>query len=69
MIRATEAEKAMATFIDMITPSVISFSTPHQAFFYATHSGAELDLLVMRRGKRYGFEFKHGDSVQPGFKH
>src|SRR2546422_21426 len=32
------------------------------SFFYATHSGAELDLLIMRRGKRYGFEFKHGDS-------
>ena len=27
-------------------------------FFWATHSGAELDLLVVRGRKRWGFEFK-----------
>ncbi len=32
------------------------------AYFYATHGGAELDLLVMRGGKRFGFEFKHDDA-------
>ena len=32
------------------------------AYFWATHAGAELDLLVMLRGKRYGFEFKHADA-------
>jgi predicted AAA+ superfamily ATPase len=32
------------------------------AYFYRTHAGAELDLLVMRNGKRYGFEMKFGDS-------
>lgn len=34
----------------------------HDAYFYRTHAGAELDLLVQRRGKRYGFEFKHADA-------
>jgi predicted AAA+ superfamily ATPase len=34
----------------------------HDAFFYRTHAGAELDLFFTRRGRRYGFEFKHGDS-------
>ena len=29
-----------------------------QCYFWATHTGAELDLLVVRRGRRYGFEFK-----------
>lgn len=29
-----------------------------QAFFWATHSGAELDLFVTYRGRRMGFEFK-----------
>lgn len=29
------------------------------AYFYKTHSGAELDLLLIRRGKRYGFECKY----------
>ena len=31
-----------------------------EAFFWGTHSGAELDLLLLRRGRRYGVEFKYG---------
>jgi predicted AAA+ superfamily ATPase len=31
---------------------------PDQCFFWATHSGAELDLLVVRGRHRRGFEFK-----------
>ncbi|PIQ43852.1 MAG: hypothetical protein COV52_01210 [Gammaproteobacteria bacterium CG11_big_fil_rev_8_21_14_0_20_46_22] len=27
-------------------------------YFWATHADAELDLLIMKDGKRYGFEFK-----------
>ncbi len=33
-----------------------------EAFFYRTHAGAELDLLIVRGTKRYGFEFKFGDA-------
>jgi len=33
-----------------------------EAFCWATHAGAELDLLVFRGGKRIGFEFKFGDA-------
>ena len=29
-----------------------------EAYFYATQRGAELDLLLLRRGRRWGFEFK-----------
>jgi uncharacterized protein len=29
------------------------------AYFWGTHGGAELDLMVMWRGGRYGFEFKY----------
>ena len=32
------------------------------AYFWATHGGAELDLLVMRGGRRYGFECKLSDA-------
>jgi hypothetical protein len=32
------------------------------AYFWATHAGAELDLLVHARGRRYGFELKYGDA-------
>jgi len=33
-----------------------------EAFFWGTHSGAELDLLLMLGGKRYGVEFKCADA-------
>jgi len=36
------------------------------AYFWATHSGAELDLMVTIAGKRHGFEFKYTDA--PGRK-
>jgi hypothetical protein len=31
---------------------------PEECFFWATHAGAELDLLVVRGQQRWGFEFK-----------
>ena len=31
-------------------------------YFWATHAGAELDLLITVAGKRYGFEFKYADA-------
>lgn len=35
---------------------------PDEAYFWATQQGAELDLLLFRNGKRYGFEIKHQDA-------
>ena len=32
------------------------------SYFWATHGGAELDLMVVRGGRRYGFEFKYSDA-------
>jgi len=32
------------------------------AYFWATHAGAELDLLVFMSGRRYGVEFKWQDA-------
>ena len=34
----------------------------HEAYFYATQRGAELDLMLLRRGRRWGFEFKCTDA-------
>ena len=31
---------------------------PHECYFWATHTGAELDLLIVRGRKRWGFEVK-----------
>ena len=33
-----------------------------EAYFYATLRGAELDLMLLRRGRRWGFEFKCTDA-------
>ena len=43
---------------------------PEECFFWGTQSGAELDLLLHRAGKRIGFEFKYTDApkVTPSMK-
>lgn len=33
-----------------------------EAYFYATRRGAELDLMLLRKGRRWGFEFKCTDA-------
>ncbi|MCH9625365.1 MAG: hypothetical protein S4CHLAM123_05380 [Chlamydiales bacterium] len=33
-----------------------------EAYFWSTHSGAELDLLILEKGKRLGFEFKYSSA-------
>jgi len=40
---------------------VLRVTGDREAYFWATHAGAELDLLVNWRGKRWGFEFKYSD--------
>jgi predicted AAA+ superfamily ATPase len=35
---------------------------PAQCYFWATHQGAELDLLVVEGARRRGFEFKRSDA-------
>lgn len=36
-------------------------ATNEECYFWATQGGAELDLLIIKNGKRIGFEFKHTD--------
>ena len=38
---------------------------PEERFFWSTHSGAELDLLIVRGKRRLGFEFKHSSQPAP----
>jgi uncharacterized protein len=45
---------------------VIHAFRTRDAYFWATHAGAELDLMVTITGKRHGFEFKYTDA--PGGK-
>ena len=35
---------------------------PHEAYFWGTHQGAELDLLLIRKGRRVGIEVKRTDA-------
>jgi uncharacterized protein len=35
---------------------------PDEAFFWGTHNGAELDLLLLKDGKRLGVEYKRKDA-------
>ena len=41
---------------------VLRIARPEQAYFWATHSGAELDLLMFKDGQRVGVEFKRSDA-------
>jgi len=41
---------------------VLRVTGDRNAFFWATQAGAELDLLVEKGGKRWGFEFKMDDA-------
>ena len=41
---------------------VVNAFDTREFYFWGTHAGAELDLLLMVAGKRYGFEFKYTDA-------
>lgn len=40
---------------------VLRLARPDEAYFWATHQGAELDLLLLKAGQRVGVEFKRAD--------
>ena len=40
---------------------VLRIAKPDEAYFWATHQGAELDLLLLRGNQRIGVEFKRAD--------
>ena len=41
---------------------VLRIAAPDEAYFWATHNGAELDLLLIKDGRRVGVEFKRADA-------
>ena len=38
---------------------ILAMTGDHNAYFWATHGGAELDLLLFHEDQRLGFEFKY----------
>jgi len=41
---------------------VLAAVQPEEAYFWATHQGAELDLFLLKNGKRLGIEIKRTDA-------
>jgi uncharacterized protein len=50
--------RAGASWEGLAMNQVIKALAPAEAYFWATHNGAELDLFIPYGGRRYGFEFK-----------
>ena len=53
--------KVGASFEGFGIEQILSCFARRDAYFWATHAGAELDLLLSVGGRRYGFEFKYND--------
>ena len=54
--------KVGASFEGFAVEQVLATFEDADAYFWATHAGAELDLMLRYRGKRYGFECKLADA-------
>jgi hypothetical protein len=54
--------KLGASWEGFVIEQILSWAGERNAYFWATHSRAELDLLVMAKGKRWGFEVKYQDA-------
>ena len=54
--------KSGASWEGFALEQVLAVAQPDEAYFWATHSGAELDLLMFKHGLRVGVEFKRQDA-------
>jgi predicted AAA+ superfamily ATPase len=54
--------KCGASWEGYVLEEVLRLLEPEGAYFWATHTGAELDLLVFKNGRRIGIEVKRQDA-------
>ena len=54
--------KSGASWEGFALDQVLRIARPDSAYFWATHGGAELDLLMFKDGRRVGVEFKRADA-------
>ena len=54
--------KLGASWEGFVVEQLIAALQTRDAYYWATQNGAELDLLVLARGKRHGFEIKYADA-------
>ena len=51
-----------ASWEGFVLEQVLRLAQPDEAYFWATHTGAELDLLLFKHGQRVGVEIKRTDA-------
>lgn len=54
--------KCGASWEGYVIEEIISWLRPDEVYFWATHAGAELDLLLFKDGRRFGVEIKRADA-------
>ena len=54
--------KSGASWEGFALEQMLCIAAPDEAYFWATHAGAELDLLMLKDGRRVGVEFKRMDA-------
>jgi predicted AAA+ superfamily ATPase len=54
--------KLGASWEGFVIEQILSWAGERDAYFWATHSRAELDLMLLVKGKRWGFEIKYQDA-------
>jgi len=54
--------KCGASWEGYVIEEIISSVQPDEVYFWATHAGAELDLLLFKDGRRFGVEIKRADA-------
>jgi predicted AAA+ superfamily ATPase len=56
--------KVGASWEGFVIEQLVAVTGSLSAYYWATHGGAELDLMLMIQGQRFGFEFKHSDAPE-----
>jgi predicted AAA+ superfamily ATPase len=56
--------KVGASWEGYVIEQFLSITHLNQSYFWATHNGAELDLLFFQKGKRYGIEVKFNEAPE-----
>jgi len=61
-VKSPSHPKCGASWEGYAIEEVLKLLQPTEAYFWATHQGAELDLLLFKGGRRFGFEVKRADA-------
>lgn len=62
--------KAGASWEGFAIEQVLQIKQPGEAYYWATHNGAKLDLVISTQSRRYGFEVKFSEApkVMPSMR-